>query len=364
MATEDRAILVGISRYSDPSFGALTGPLNDVQRMREWLIDERGGDVPSANIEVLTSPPDFPPGTDPDHWVPSEESFKRAFARIVRDPNTLQGIRRDSRLYLYFSGHGFSERRDQFIQAAVYAANATRLFPNNICGTTFALAAREQAFFKEIVLIMDCCRDAELNLPFSQPAINKSTADSAAAVKFMAIYAAPKGGKAQERVFPELGGITCGLLTHALLRSLREAPPDTHGGVTSAAIKRYLSSTWSDVCGDIPAAEPEFVSPTGADLRFHTSANKVEQWFRFTAPPELPKSLRISDAFGATVVECEFNTAELTVCWKDTATRMALTFQDNAFSLPLFPGLYLCSLLGTVPKSAAFEATGVTDVFL
>jgi Caspase domain len=361
MAAQDRAILVGISRYSDQSFGALNGPPNDVQRMRTWLLSPDGGDVPAQHIVTLTSPASIPADTDPDDWEPAEHHFQRAYARTVTDPQTRAPIRRDGRLYLYFSGHGFSERRDQTTQAAIFAANATRFFPNNICGTIFALAAREQALFKEIVLIMDCCRDAELNLPFSKPAINAGTSDAAPDVRFMALYAAPKGGKAQERSFAELNGMTCGLLTHAFLRSLKETPPDRQDGVSSTAIKQYLFSTWADVCGNIPAAEPEFVSPTGTDIEFPVAAKGVLQGFKLTQAPVATVTLEIFDALRESVVQCVFTPGVATM----TSSRQPpapLLVVGLRFELRLQPGLYRCVASGGMQKSVPFEATGVTDV--
>ena len=123
MATEDRAVLVGISRYSDQTFAPLNGPPTDLDRMREWLIDPLGGNVPADNIVELKSPDSDPPELDPEDWPPTEHDFQRAYRRTVTDKATRQPIRRTSRLYLYFSGHGFSERRDQFTQASLYAAN-------------------------------------------------------------------------------------------------------------------------------------------------------------------------------------------------------------------------------------------------
>jgi len=361
MAAEDHAILVGISRYSDQSFAPLNGPPNDVQRMRDWLLRADGGNVPVENILTLTSPTNFPADTDPNDWEPAEHHFQRAYARVVTDPQTRAPLRRDARLYLYFSGHGFSERRDQATQAAIFTANATRFLPSNICGTIFALAAREQALFKEIVLIMDCCRDAELNLPFSKPAINAGTSDAAANVRFMALYAASKGGKAQERSFPELNGMTCGLLTHAFLRSLEETPPDSQNGVSSTAIKQYLLSTWADVCGSIPAVEPEFISPTGPDIQFSATSKQVLQGFKLTKAPATAIRLDISDALRVSVVQCYYTPTAATVTWTGQAA-IPLVVSGLRFFLKLQPGLYRCVVSGDMQKSVPFEATGVTDV--
>jgi hypothetical protein len=371
MAEHDHAILVGISRYSDRSFGALDGPPNDVERMRAWLLSPQGGNLPAKNLVALTSPAEVPEGTDPDDWSPAEHHFQRAYAKVVTDPETRAPVRRDGRLYLYFSGHGFSERRDQATQAALFAANATRFLPNNICGTLFALAAREQALFKEIVLVMDCCRDAELNLPFSRPAINAATSDAAAQVRFMALYAAPKGGKAQERSFPDQEGRTCGLLTHAFLRALGQTPPDGPDGVSSTALKRYLLSTWSEVCGDIPAAEPEFVSPTGQDILFPSVDQGVSQGFTWKQALPAGTRMAIQDAARAAVAACVFDDAGATLARPGRAAEPLVLGEGGRFELRLRPGLYRCVVSPgggeageATPRTVLFEATGVSDVEL
>jgi hypothetical protein len=361
MALDDHAILVGISRYCDQTFGALNGPPNDVERMRSWLVSGAGGNLPASNVVVLTSPTVIPADTDPNDWEPGEAQFNRAFRQLVVDPESGEPIRRQGRLYLYFSGHGFSERRDQSTRAALFAANATRFFPSNICGTIYAQSAREQALFTEIVLIMDCCRDAELNLPFSQPAINSGTSDAATGVRFMALYGAPKGGKAQERSFPELNGMTCGLLTHALLKGLSETPPDGTGTVSSTALKRYLFSTWATVCGDTPAAEPEFVSPTAQDIQFTAVALGVIQGFVLTAPPGTLVTVDILDSAKNQLVRCALSTTASTVEWNgQVASNLPLA--GLRFELRLQPGLYRCVVTGDIQKAQLFEADGAQDV--
>lgn len=362
MSAEDRAILVGISRYSDQAFTPLNGPPNDVDRMWEWLVDPRGGNVPDDNITRVTSPESHPPDLDPEDWHPTEHHFQRAYVKTVTDKATRKPVRRNARLYLYFSGHGFSERRDQFTQASVYAANATRFLANNICGTAFALAAREQALFREIVLIMDCCRDAELNLPFSKPPINTATADNAPNVRFMALYAAPKAGKAQERPFPELGGKTCGLLTHAFLRSLKQAPADDPNGVSSTAIKKYLLGTWAEVCGNKPAPEPEFVVPTGADILFPAVNEGVMQGFTLDVSVG-QLTLQIASADRTPVIACKFAPSGAT-SQRNGQAENALVVTDNRFEIKLLPGLYRYTLSGAREAVGNFDATGEKDVAL
>jgi len=174
-------------------------------------------------------------------------------------------------------------------------------------------------------------------------------------------YAASKGGKAQERSFPELNGMTCGLLTHAFLRSLEETPPDSQNGVSSTAIKQYLLSTWADVCGSIPAVEPEFISPTGPDIQFSATSKQVLQGFKLTKAPATAIRLDISDALRVSVVQCYYTPTAATVTWTGQAA-IPLVVSGLRFFLKLQPGLYRCVVSGDMQKSVPFEATGVTDV--
>jgi hypothetical protein len=177
----------------------------------------------------------------------------------------------------------------------------------------------------------------------------------------MALYGAPKGGKAQERSFPELNGMTCGLLTHALLKGLSEALPDGTGTVSSTALKRYLLSTWATVCGDTPASEPEFVSPTSQDIQFSAAALGVQQGFALTKPPVTLVTVAILDSAKKQVVQCVFSTAGSTVEWSGQPAS-ALVLVGLRFELRLQPGLYRCVVTGDVQKTELFEADGAQDV--
>ena len=154
MPRNDYAILVGISHYPAEGFPPLEGPPRDVQRFYDWLIDPQGGDVDPDNITRLLSP-DPPPQVTSDMAPPQFGDFQVAFQHLVTGGGRSIQNHSQNRLYLYFSGHGFCEIRNQMPQAALYAANASRLFNWNIAGTLYALWAKEVALFGEIVLVMD-----------------------------------------------------------------------------------------------------------------------------------------------------------------------------------------------------------------
>lgn len=353
--TDDYAILVGIGKYAEASaFPELLGPINDVALMREWLLSPSGGSVSPNNITTILSPPVIAPETDPDNVPPVTEDFKKAFKKLVRDEYG-RFVNRPGRLYLYFSGHGFCEKKSLTPQATLYAANATREFPENIFGTYYALLVRDKALFSEIVLIMDCCRDAEINRPPDIPPVNESGNSVANDVKLFCIYAAPKGGKAQERQIAERGNKVCGLLTHALLKAFAEARPDAGTFITGATLKLHLLESWSALCGDTPAPQPEIVLPTGADLRFRSQNQGVFQRFEFSEPPTTSTAMEVFDSQGQLVVRCDLQLLPNTslAIWNGSPS-ISLDFDGRAFSLRLQPSFYKYVLSGWRSHSGLF----------
>jgi hypothetical protein len=367
MAAGDYAILVGIKKYADEStFPELKGPPNDVALFTEWLTAADGGDVDPANIITIVSPPAIPPSTDPDSFPPVTEAFKLAFKKLVRD-NDGHFLSRPGRLYLYFSGHGFCEKKSLTAQATLYAANATREFPENIYGTYYALQVRDKALFSEVVLIMDCCRDAEATRPPDVPPINEAGSGAAGDVKLFCAYAAPKGGKAQERVIEEREKKVYGLLTHALLKALKEARPDAGTCITGAALKRHLLETWNALCGDVPAPMPEIVPPSGIDIQFRSQNTGINQGFQIADFPTVPTTMDVLDSARNLVARCQLQPppATSTVAWNGNAPTN-LAFDGAKFALRLQPSFYKYVLSGGLSRDGLFpvEVGGGPDVRL
>ena len=357
---DNYAILVGIGKYSDAStFPELSGPDNDVDIMKEWLTSAEGGNVSPDNITTLLSPEVIEPGTDPDSVPPITEDFKRAFKSLVYDKKSGFIVRPESRLYLYFSGHGFCEKKSLTPQATLYAANATREFPENIFGSYYALLARDKALFSEIVLVMDCCRDTAVNRPMDVPAVNEAGNSSSYNVRLFCVYAAPKGGKAQEREISERDNKVYGLLTHAIIKAFSEAQPDTGLFITGAALKRHLLETWTTLCIHCGSGEnvpsPEIVLPTGTDIQFRSLNHGINQIFEFSDFPVVATAIDVFDSQSRLVVSCEVLPlpAASTAVWNGSSVAN-LVFEGKSFSLGLQPGYYKYVLSGGLSSSDLF----------
>jgi Caspase domain len=272
MSADDFALLVGISKYPNPGYSNLDGPSKDVALMKKWLTDPAGGAVPDDvnHIVTIETPEPYPLQFDPDKAPPVADQFDAEFLKLLRARMALKEQRVKGRLYLYFSGHGFCSRdttRDS--EAALYSANATKEFYEHIYGTQYARVAKGQALFQEIVLIMDCCRDSEINRrPTPRPYSDRPDDGLAAEARLLAIYAVPKGGKAQERQISERGNEVHGLLTHAFIKALDEARPSEEKGISSTALRGHIFATWQTVCAPEPPPRPEILLPSNGDIIF------------------------------------------------------------------------------------------------
>jgi Caspase domain. len=366
MADMDHAILLGISNYSSPDFQTLEGPSTDVELFRQWLLDKDGGAVPEKNIKFLTSPAlDQQPKNDARSWAPTAEQFLYHYDKLTIDENDAYIRREGARLYLYFSGHGFSERNDMSTGAALFVAGASRSRPLNIHGTAFAWEARDLALFDEIVLIMDCCRDSETALRYASPGKNQFVAELAANVRVLAIYGSAKGGKAQERKIAERGNKTCSLLTHALLKALTDATPDEGSRLSSTSLRNYVNNIWVDICAGIPADTPRFVLPEGEDVFFKAGNKGLLQNFVLSSPP-LPGTMLTFylGSLNSPVAQCVFAQETVSIENPIGSIAISLSMEDLRFALRLKPGFYKIQASTGAYTSAPFEVTGERDVTL
>jgi hypothetical protein len=296
MAAGDFALLTAISIYPNEGYSSLDGPPNDLTLVKDWLRDPAGGGLTDDQIVVIASPNPYPKPVDPDIAPPVSEDFDREFKKLRRRRMDLKRDRVQGRLYLYFSGHGFCHRsQEKPAEAALYSANATKGAYDHIFGTHYARVALGQALFGEIVLIMDCCRDSEITrVPVPKPYSDVPDDGLAADVKLMCVYAVPKGGKAQERKIPEREDRVYGLLTHALVKALKEARPSDGDRISSVALRAHIQQSWTAICGtDVP--RPEIYVPPSGDIYFPAQNVGTVYEFRFTPPVPPGRTITLRD---------------------------------------------------------------------
>jgi hypothetical protein len=143
---------------------------------------------------------------------------------------------------------------------------------------------------------MDCCRSSEINRQ-PLPGTSTVTPDEALSVRaqLMTIYAAPKGGLAQEREIKDRGGKVYGLLTHALIKALDEARPTPDGQISSTRLKDLMLQSWESVCGPDAPARPEIFLPPTDEILFGARNNGGEFTIKFVNPQPPGAMLTLRD---------------------------------------------------------------------
>lgn len=359
MAADDYAILVGISEYPSPGFLPLDGPINDLKEVRRWLEDPTGGNVPDTHIETIDSSlcPNGSDDFDPFDARPSSTDFERVFLALERQRMKLKRARVKGRLYLYFSGHGFCSREiDRDAEAALYAANASRDYYPHIYGTYFARRVKAKALFSEVVLIMDCCRDSEINRRPVEPTMSNTPDDSLAAdVSVLAIYAVPRGGKAYERPIDERNGEVHGLLTHAFLKTLEEARPTGAGTVSATRVRDHLLENWEAICGDDPPPAPDVYLPT-REIDFAAKNAGVVVTFAFSSAPANGAMLVVRDGNLKAVAHLGTTGSPNDDLIDSNGPILSVERHGSDIELRVLPGFYEYELGGPNPHKDSFKA--------
>src|SRR5438876_2528192 len=217
MAVDDYAIVVGISSY--PDISNLQGPENDARHFYEWLVAADGGKLPQNQAKLIRSS-DYPAAAGREDAKPIIEDINKAFEGLIEQGMKNHG-KTGRRLYIFLAGHGLSPSLEE---SALLMANASQLFMGyHLPGHFYAQWFVASAFFDEVVLFMDCCRDTYLNVPmYTPPWTPVQTVDAANVNKFYGL-ATKWSHKSREQ---DIDGETQGLFTWSLLKALRGGAPD------------------------------------------------------------------------------------------------------------------------------------------
>jgi hypothetical protein len=248
MAAEDHAVVVGITRY--PSFEQLRGPENDANAVYEWLTDKKGGDVPRKNVAKIVSSKFGKKAAEP-----TADQVYTAFNKLVALGEDNDPVPAGRRLYIFFAGHGFGAG---VREAAVLMANATPRWTGfHLNAGAVADYFAKAGYFREIVLLVDCCRD-DLGAPMSVVLPWQPVA-GAGKVRWLYGYATGWSRKARERPFDN--GVVHGIFTIAVLDALRSGPRD------STALKNVVTARMLELADPDDHQEPYF-QPGPQEIEF------------------------------------------------------------------------------------------------
>jgi hypothetical protein len=349
---DDRAILVGLSTYTGLETN-LKGPANDVEDFYEWLTTppaKGGGGVHAKNVTKIVSA-DFPgPFASVDAAQPTVREVQRAFTKInsisLANEKAGNGRRVGRRLYLYFAGHGIapsSSLDDVADEAALLMADAEPgRFGEHIAGRRWARWFHRAALFDELVLLMDCCRDVNTNIPAVPPHLDDALdAKRMKKVRLFLGFGTKWASKSRERPMAEFKGKDRGVFTVTLMKGLRGAAADPSGDVTSASLKSYLINSMKDNFAPEDLLNPDIEKEPDVDV-------PARDFTITTVPvPKFPVRVNLSPAVAGRQLELV-----------DGALRRVdqTIATPPAWELKLTRGLYRVRVVGGNGANADIEA--------
>ena len=322
----DWALVVGINRYPFAGVKPLKGAVHDAEEFHKWVIDDKGGNVDPLQAKLLLSPPK-PAGTE----TRPKPVFSQIFEFFENLPMMLGGGH-GRRLYVYLSGHGISPSGTESVRnAALLLANARS--PNlwhNFPGNVWADGARCAALFREVVLIMDCCRDIK-NSANIHPHIFGDPTPDAKHCLLVEAYATGWASKAREAPIPPTNEIH-GFFTYSLLEVLRA------GRMTGTIFKASVLGHLAQVLKKAEKTQEPDIKPDEALARimFNEQAAPAKTYVTIIGHPATPPTIEFWPEGADDAVEVA------TGGW---------AFEDNVWQGDLEPGVYfLRPLAGPTKK--------------
>jgi hypothetical protein len=291
MNDHDRAVVIGIRRYPDAAAPSgwitnLNGPDNDADAVVAWLRKADGGGLPKDNVAVVRSADFADPFANANDVGPQQQAVVRALNNVANLPSTaFEGQYAGRRLYIYVSGHGYAQQRNE---AALVTAEAERDLPFNVEVRSWLDWFWRAGRFKEFVLWADCCATRAPIAILTRCSRTPVTAPNLDGGRSFTAFAAKFDKRAVERQMDEDGGKWRGVFTWALLKGLNGAAA-VGGAVTSDTLRNYLTENMKtfmrpDQLADAGVAkEPDFGYVEPITFRKFDAASRYPVTLRFPA---------------------------------------------------------------------------------
>jgi uncharacterized caspase-like protein len=287
-------VVVGIDEY--PGIRNLSAARNDARAFHKWLTNADGGSVPATNVELVEA-------TGPFHAVdqaqPSRDLVNRAFKKIhsrVRQHHRAHlEDWEQSRLYVYFSGHGVTPKAQE---VAVLMADASEedLGYNIACGLYLHYYQMSQDFH-ELVFFADCCRSLKGNAPLSPPPF-ATVVTHRGHVRSVLGYATQYQDVAYEPT--NAGDDGRGFYTKALLEGLEGAATDKSaaaaGEINSTSLQGYVRDRVKELTRNNATPQvPDMNADPAAKVVFRVGAQRPKRSVTLHFPGGFTRPVVLSD---------------------------------------------------------------------
>lgn len=228
------ALVIGINHYL--ALRSLKGAIGDACDMERWLVEQQG--LPKNNIRCLFSPDLRPKDDQLQEFVPIAQQVHDWLNILdVEAKRNGQDFPLGPRVYVMFAGHGYNAASAQ--QIAIFA-NTTVNYWDVIPIVPLKTYLENSAYFKEVVIISDACRDVFDYGPDPVWMRRMKTGKNSAKVKVFQAYGSKAGQKSKEQDFG--GGVFRGVMSQAFLRGVKGAARDESGWVTGVKLKNFIKN--------------------------------------------------------------------------------------------------------------------------
>lgn len=229
---EDFALIIGINDYTPPNSSGLRtlgGAINDANHFEEWILSEKGGNVPLGNCKKITS--------KSTPLAPIQQQIDDAYLEIDELIKKSGGMAR--RFYFYFAGHGVG-LMNATKEIALCLANWSERRRHDALGAElYKDVFNQYGYFEEIIFILDCCRNTKININPAHPSFSPPMqGPNAGHTRLFAAYATQYQDQSFEA--EEENSEMRGVFTKVFLDGLKGDAPNENGVISADGLKDYL----------------------------------------------------------------------------------------------------------------------------
>lgn len=303
------AIVIGIDLY--PQLRPLKAAEEDATKFALWLTQDEGGGLPSRNVKIIKSMSTN--ANNPYMARPVQAEIDEALGLFGIEKKERIG----TRLYFYFSGHGFGPN---FVDVGMLMANASiNRLGYSLGLLPYRLFFRDNEAFDEIVFILDCCRDPHGGIEPLKPGFTPYKKGDGTKIQDLVILGAMYG---EESYQPLITGTKerRGLLTQAVLEGLQEPKwADGLGRFTSSSLSYCLRTLLPSLAEEADVDQTPNIDATQLkkEIIFSTiPLSKLEIVpAQIIAPPGLKGDLVLVDGFNNEILRTPAATSIAPTGW-------------------------------------------------
>jgi hypothetical protein len=266
---KDYALVIGIKSYV--GLRPLNSAVKDAVAFAKWLQRKDGGGLTEmGQVDLILGETPY------KEWLAKAEPNAGTIQTRLNNLGINRGEKIGRRLYIYFSGHGFTDNADEIAMAMANAGMG--YFNNSISLNSFHNLFRQVGYFEQVIFILDCCREQTkysftpqsiIDIEYFKKLFEDKNAPAAAGgaagatgvggvkvpkVRDLFVLSSAYGEQSYAPTDKEIGERR-GLLTKALLEGLEGSAADPmDGSITVGRLREYIEKRVKELAeeNDLP----------------------------------------------------------------------------------------------------------------